>query len=112
MPRQLLTFDAEDLDRHAAVRRYPVAQRLARPLREADRDVVGACRGEQSLCQFRRKVVGYRQRANHAGATLSVAGAHGMLLALLDHFALLDHALDDAVVVSCSSGSSVSMSSR
>lgn len=50
--------------------------------------------------------------AGHAGAALSVAGAHGMLLALLDHFALLNHALDDAVVVSCSSGSSVSMSSR
>jgi len=74
MPRQLLTFDAEDLDRHAAVRRYPVAQRLARPLREADRDVVGACRGANNPCA---------NSGGRSSAIVSVPTTQALLLAWL-----------------------------
>ena len=94
---QLLALNAEHLDRHAAVGRYPVRGDLARSLGEAHRDLVGARLGEQALRQLRRQVRLHDQLADHDAGALGMRGAHRVMRAPGDDLALLRHGGDDAV---------------
>lgn len=96
VPEQLLVWDIENLDRHAARGGdAAVVEQLARDLRQADDHGIAPALGEEPLSQRRRQASLDAQLAAEQPVRLGVRGAQRAAVALAHPLAARRHRLED-----------------